>query len=75
MAVDYLGLMNRGWEDIDTEVCVCSICGKRGVCKILKRDGKTLRICENCFIDDADRFYSLENEAKGLNISKSKCSQ
>jgi len=62
MAVDYLGLMKIGWEDIDTEVCICSICGKKGVCKILKKGRKKLAICEDCFIDDANRFYSLEDK-------------
>jgi len=67
MAVDYLGLIARGWDDIDTEVCKCSICGKKGVCKILQKDRKKLSICEDCFIEDTDRHFSLED--KHLNNS------
>jgi hypothetical protein len=67
MAVDYFGLIERDWEEIDTEVCKFSICDRKGVCKIFKKEKKKLAICEDCFIEDTNRFYSLEH--KHLNNS------
>jgi hypothetical protein len=67
MVIDYLALMKRDWEDIDTQVCICDICGKKGLCKILKRGRKRLAICEDCFIEDSDRFYPLDHKELNRN--------
>jgi hypothetical protein len=60
LAVDYAGLMERNWEEIDIKVRKCTICGKVGVCKILKKGRLTIAVCENCFIDDTNRFCTFK---------------
>jgi hypothetical protein len=61
LAIDFYGLIKRNWIDTDVQVCICDICGKKGLCTVLKRNRKRLAICENCFIDNSGRFVALED--------------
>jgi len=65
MKIDYLSLVITGWEEIDIQISVCSICGKKGLCKIMKKEHKILAVCEDCFVDDTDRHYPYVNNQEG----------
>lgn len=64
MKIDYLSLIKAGWEEIDIQVRVCSICKKEGLCKIMKKEHKILCVCEDCFVDDTDRHYPQDNNRR-----------
>jgi hypothetical protein len=55
-------MLNEGWEEIDIRICVCSICGKEGLCKVLRKDDKEVKICESCFLEDTNRFSPIKEE-------------
>jgi len=61
LAIDFYGMIKRNWIDTDVQVCICDICGKKGLCTVLKRNRKRLAICEDCFINNSDRFAALED--------------
>jgi len=63
--VDYLSLIEAGWEEIDIQEGVCSFCGERKLCKIMVKEFENglrliLYICEDCFLDDTDRHYPFK---------------
>jgi len=57
---DYMTMLNEDWEEIDIQICVCSICGKEGLCKVLRKGDKEVKICESCFLEDTNRFSPIK---------------
>ena len=68
--VDYLSLVEAGWEEVDIRIEECSFCGEKKLCKVMVREYEgglqlTLYICEDCFVDDTDRHHPIGVDENG----------